>query len=69
MILEKETILSLRCILKEDDMQAIINQIQKSLESGQALELNAGPLAQKVLKEIQQPTRTFEKKPSTRGVS
>jgi len=43
-------------------MQAIINQIQKSLESGQPLELKAGPLALKVLKEIQ-------KKPSGRGVS
>ncbi len=50
-------------------MQAIINQIQKSLQSGQPLELNAGPLALKVLKEMQKHTQTLEKRSSLRGVS
>lgn len=69
MILDKETILFSRCILKGDDMQAIIKQIQKSLESGQHLELKAGPLALKVLKEIQQQTQTLDKKHSRRDIS
>ncbi len=50
-------------------MQAIINQIQKTLQSGQHLELKAGPLALKVLKEMQKYTQTLEKRSSERGIS
>ena len=37
-------------------MTAIIRQIQRSLEHGRPLDMKTGPLAAKVLKEIQKQT-------------
>jgi len=39
-------------------MNAIIKQIQKSLENGKPIDIKASPLASQVLKEIQKQTRT-----------
>jgi len=38
--------------IKEDVVNAIIKQIQKSLEHGRPVDIKAGPLASKVLQEI-----------------
>jgi hypothetical protein len=40
-------------------MNAIIKQIQKSLENGRPIDIKAGPLATKVLKEIQKTKREY----------
>ena len=42
-------------------MNAIIRQIQKTLEEGRLLEVKTGPVAAQVLKKIQQPGRTLKK--------
>ncbi len=47
-------------------MTAIIRQIQRSLEHGCPLDMKTGPLAAKVLKEIQKQTRTLEKPVSSK---
>ena len=45
-------------------MTAIIRQIQRSLEHGRPLDMKTGPLAAKVLKEIQKQPQTLDKKTS-----
>jgi len=45
-------------------MNAIIRQIQKTLEDGRPLDVKAGPVAAQVLKEIQKLKRTSEKERS-----
>jgi len=47
-------------------MTAIIRQIQRSLENGRPINIKTGPLAAKVLKEIQKQTRTLEKRNPSR---
>jgi hypothetical protein len=42
-------------------MKAIIKQIQDALEHGRPLDVQAGPIAAQVLKEIQKQVRTSEK--------
>lgn len=42
-------------------MTAIIRQIQRSLEHGRPLDIKTGPLAAKVLKEIQKTNTDYRK--------
>jgi len=39
--------------IKENEMKAIIKQIQEALEHGRALNVKTGPVAAQVLKEMQ----------------
>jgi len=50
-------------------MNAIIKQIQNALEHGRPLNIETGPVAAQVLKEIQKQTLTLEKNSSTKKVS
>ena len=47
-------------------MTAIIRQIQRSLEHGRPMNIKTGPLAARILKEMQKQTWTSEKKVSSR---
>ena len=46
-------------------MNALVIQIQNSLEQGRPITTKTGPLAAQVLKEIQKLTRTLEQENST----